>query len=60
MVPIPKGRWENLSLSDIFRAITFNSILCKLLIVIVMTKETDNWCKSLYHIMLIMSVWFIA
>ncbi len=39
MIPIPKGRWANLSTSDHFRAITLSSILCKLLDVIILTKE---------------------
>ncbi len=37
MVSVPKGRWAHLSLSDNLIAITLNSILCKLLDVIVMT-----------------------
>ncbi len=49
MVPIPKGRWANLSSSDNFRAITLSSILYKLLDVIVMTKEKDNLCTSNLH-----------
>ncbi len=43
MVPIPQGRWANVSSSDNFRAITLSSILCKLLI---MTKAKDNLCTS--------------
>ncbi len=50
MVPIPKGRWSNLSSSDNFRAITVSSILCKLLDVIVMTNEKDNLCTSNLHL----------
>ncbi len=46
MVPIPKGRWANLSSSDIFRAITLTSILCKLLDVIILTKEEAHLCTS--------------
>ncbi len=46
IVPIPKGRWANVSSSDNFRAITLSSILCKLLDFIVMTKEKDNLCTS--------------
>ncbi len=37
MMPIPKGRWANVSSSDNFRAITLISSLCKLLDVIVMS-----------------------
>ncbi len=43
---IRKGRWENLSSSDNFRANTLSSILCKLIDVIVMTTEKDNICTS--------------
>ncbi len=46
MVPIPKGRWANLSSSDNFRTITFSSILCKLLDVIILTKEEAHLCTS--------------
>ncbi len=46
LVLIPKGRWANFFSSDNFRAITLSSILCKLLVVIVMTKEKDNLCTS--------------
>ncbi len=46
MVPIPKGRWANLSSLDNFRAITLNSILCKLLDVIILTKEEAHLCTS--------------
>ncbi len=46
MVPIPKGRWANLSNSDNFRAITLSSILCKILDVVILTKESDNLCSS--------------
>ncbi len=42
MVPIPKGWWANVSSSDNFRAFTLSSILCKLLDVIVITKEKDH------------------
>ncbi len=46
MVPIPKGRWANLSNSDNFRTITLSSILCKILDVVILTKESDNLCSS--------------
>ena len=46
MVPIPKGRWANLSSSDNFRAITLSSMLCKLVDVIVLTKENVNLVTS--------------
>ncbi len=46
MVPIQKGRWANLSSSDNFRAITLSSILCKLLDVIILTKEEAHLCTS--------------
>ncbi len=32
MIPLPKGRWANLSTFDNFIAITLSNILCKLLI----------------------------
>ncbi len=43
---IPKGRWANLSTSDNFRAITLSSILCKLLDVVILTKEKGSLCTS--------------
>ena len=46
MVPIPKGRWANLSSSDNFRAITLSSVLCKLVDVIVLNKEEKRMCTS--------------
>ncbi len=46
MVPIPKRRWANLSSSDNFKAITLSNSFCKLLDVLVMTKEKDNLCTS--------------
>ncbi len=46
MVPIPKCRWTNLSNSDNFRAITLSSILCKILDVVILTKESVNLCCS--------------
>ncbi len=46
MVPITKGRWSNLSNSDNFRAITLSIILCKILDVVILTKESDNLCSS--------------
>ncbi len=46
MVPIPKGRWANLSLSDNFKVIAISSILCKLLDVIILTKEEAHLFTS--------------
>lgn len=46
MVPIPKGRWANLTTSDNFRAITLSSIFSKIIDVIVMSKECDNLITS--------------
>ena len=42
MVPIPKGRWSNLSLSSNFRAITLGSIFMKVLELVIMKKEACN------------------
>ena len=39
MVPIPKGRWANLCVSDNYRAITLSSILLKLFDKIIMERE---------------------
>jgi hypothetical protein len=46
MVPIPKGRWANLTNSDNFRAITLSSILGKLFDYIVLVKEESHLCTS--------------
>ena len=46
MVPIPKGRWANLTNSDNFRAITLSSILGKLFDYIVLVKEEIHLCTS--------------
>ncbi len=46
MVPISKGRLANLSNSDNFRAITLSSILCKILDIVILTKESNNLCSS--------------
>ncbi len=46
MIPIPKGRWANLSTSDNFRAITLSNILCKLFDVVILTKEKGSLCTS--------------
>ncbi len=46
MVPIPKGRCENLSSSDNFRSITLTNILCKLLDVTILMKEEAHLCAS--------------
>ena len=46
MVPIPKGRWANMTMSDNFRAITLSSILCKLLDMIILIKEEKNLTTS--------------
>ncbi len=45
-IPIPKGRWANLSTSDNFRPITLSSVLCKLLDVVILTKKKGNLCTS--------------
>ncbi len=42
MVPLPKGRWANLSRSNNFRAITLSSIFGKLLDFIILIKEENN------------------
>ncbi len=42
MVPIPKGRWANLTTSDNFRATPLSSIFG----IIVMNKENENLCTS--------------
>ena len=39
MIPIPRGRWANLTLSVNFRAITLGSILGKLLDTMTLSKE---------------------
>ncbi len=44
MISIPKGRWANLSTSDNCRAIPLSSILCKLLDVVILTKEKGSLC----------------
>ncbi len=46
IVPLPKGRWANLSSSDIFRAITLSSIFGKLLDFIIPIKEENSLCTS--------------
>ncbi len=46
MLPIPKGQSENVSNSDNSRAITLSSVLCKILDVVILTKESDNLCSS--------------
>ena len=42
MIPIPKGRWKNLSNSGNFRAITLGSIVGKILEYVVMKREEYN------------------
>ncbi len=42
MVPLPKGRWANLTTSYSFRAITLSSIFGKLIDMIVMNNENEN------------------
>ena len=49
MVPIPKGRWSNLCISDNFRAITLSSIIGKLLDIVIMTKEEKHLSTSNYQ-----------
>ena len=46
MVPIPKGRWANLTMSENFRAITLGSILGKLLDTMILSKERDRLVTS--------------
>ncbi len=46
MIPIPKGRWANLSTSDNCTAIILCSILCKLLNVVILIKEKCSLCTS--------------
>jgi hypothetical protein len=46
MIPLPKGRWANLSDSDNFRTITLSSIFGKLLDFIVLNKEERQLCTS--------------
>ena len=46
MVPIPKGRWNNLNNSDNFRAITLSSIFGKILDIIILRKEESNLLTS--------------
>ncbi len=46
IVPLPKGRWANLSSSDNVRAITLSSIFGKLLDFIILIKEENNLCTS--------------
>ncbi len=38
MIPIPKGRWTNLSTFHNFRAITLSSIVCKMIDVVILTS----------------------
>ena len=49
MVPIPKGRWSNLCISDNFRAITLSSIIGKLLDIVIITKEEKHLSTSNYQ-----------
>ena len=42
MVPLPKGRWNNLNNSKNFRAITISSLFGKLLDIIILQKEAPN------------------
>ena len=49
MVPIPKGRWSNLCISDNCRAITLSSIIGKLLDIVIMTKEEKHLSTSNYQ-----------
>ena len=46
MIPLPKGRWNDLSCSDNFRAITLSSIFGKLLDFIILVKEEKHLCTS--------------
>ncbi len=51
-VPIPKGRWANLSNSDNFRAITLSSILYKMLHVVILTKKVTIYVLIIYNLVL--------
>ncbi len=46
IVPIFKGQLANLYNSDIFKAITLSSILCNILDVVILNKESDNLSSS--------------
>ncbi len=46
MVPLPKGRWANLSSSYNFRVITLCSIFGKLLDFIILIKKENSLCTS--------------
>ena len=46
MVPIPKDRKKSLCSSDNYRAIALNSILCKILDLIILNKESNALCSS--------------
>ena len=44
MIPIPKGRWANLSDSNNFRAITLSSMIGKVLELVIMNREMNQLC----------------
>jgi exonuclease III len=46
LVPIPKDRKKSMCSSDNYRAIALNSILCKVLDLIILIKETSSLCSS--------------
>ena len=46
MVPIPKGRWNNIGLSDNYRAITLSSIFGKILDMVILSKEENHLLTS--------------
>lgn len=46
MIPLPKGKWANLTSTENFRAITLSSIFGKLLDFIILCKEEDTLCTS--------------
>ncbi len=46
MVPLPKGRWANLSSTDTVRAITLSSIFGKLFDIIILIMEENSLCTS--------------
>ena len=46
MIPIPKGRWANLSDSNNFRTITLSSMIGKVLELVIMNREMNQLCTS--------------
>ena len=46
MVPIPKGRWNKIGLSDNYRAINLNSIFGKILDMVILSREENHLLTS--------------